>query len=159
MRYFREMRRQRIVERLTQNLSPRVKECTHAAMMLTYTDDQLRTTDSWNYSRRDRRDLQEKLLGRWDSEPVVDHSEKATHFYQVNKMIEEFISSHHSDISASAYCRTLSSLAVVIDSVKEKYGDPSNDGHQAAMDSGAEFVLTIQRAMTHVSGYTDMRNR
>lgn len=143
MQYFGKLRRQMMVSLVTRDLSPYVMECTRAAMVLTFTDEQLEreyVIKKYRYSR-----------WKWLQNKVDAASDNQLPFSDVNHRMSELIEEYCEEAHSPVYLVRLRTLAAAIDRVKIKYGDPSQDGYQTAMDSGAEIALTIQTALKYTS--------
>lgn len=149
MRYFRKQRRQTLADRASRNLPSPKQECLNAALVLTFTDQQLRYTEAHNPKNATLRDLPALLFERWDKDAPLDcYGDEAHDAYALHNRIITLINEVCKKGLSSQYLITLKSLAATIDQVKTKYGDPSKEHYQRAMNSGAEIAEIIQDSLT-----------
>jgi hypothetical protein len=136
------MRRQKMADRATRYMPAGVKECARETILLTYTDKQLRTADRKEYIRRG---LIEVLIDRWDNNDVDFSIEEEDEFQDFHYRFSNLIQAYCDDCESSVYLVRIRSIAAAFERVKAKYGDPSRDGYQGAIDSLAEIAFRIQQ--------------
>jgi hypothetical protein len=145
------MRRQKMAHRATWYLGDG-KETMREALLLTYTDEQLRVIGSREKSRRGLLGLPEVIIDLWDKDEVDFSSENMEKLENITDMIMFMSGDYYKESRSSEYLDGLRSIAAAFERVKAKYGDPSKDGYHVAVDSLAEIACHIQRNLMGTSG-------